>query len=118
MKKGFTLIEMLGVITLIALLALIIFPIINNQLNENKEKLYNIQITNIENASKNYGADNIHLLPYKENEEIVVTLETLINEGYIDENITNPLTKEEFDKGLEVKITYEGGKLNYEVLTD
>ena len=118
MKRGFTLIEMLGVITIIALLALIIFPIINNQVNENKQELYQIQIKNIENAAKNYGAYNLHILPSEGSEfkSTSITLETLINEGYMDENLTNPFTKEEFDLSLEIKITFENGKLNYKVI--
>lgn len=116
MKKGFTLVEMLGVITVIALLALIIFPIVNNQLNDNKEKLYDIQINNIENAAKSYGADNIHLLPTEDNGEFKITLNTLVEEGYIDDGLTDPITQEAFPSDMEIIITNEDGNLNYMVM--
>ena len=53
MKKGFTLVEMLAVITLLGLLALVIIPASEAIIKNSKNDSYNIQIQNIKNAMKN-----------------------------------------------------------------
>lgn len=40
MKKGFTLIEIIAIIILLSVIVLITYPVINNLITENKEKLY------------------------------------------------------------------------------
>ena len=40
MKKGFTLVELLAVITLLGLLSLIVVPVVDKIIKDNKEKLY------------------------------------------------------------------------------
>ena len=49
MKKGFTLVEMLAVITLLGLLALVIIPASEAIIKNAKNDSYNIQIQNTKN---------------------------------------------------------------------
>ena len=53
MKKGFTLIEMLAVIVILAIISLIIFPEVNKVIKSSKEKSYKTQIDNLIDATKN-----------------------------------------------------------------
>ena len=62
MKKGFTLVELLAVITVLGLLAAISIPIVNNQINSSKDKAYKNQVQTIVNAAKRWGFDNDNLL--------------------------------------------------------
>ena len=62
-RKGFTLIELMGVITILAILAIIIVPLVDKNVKESKENIYAIQIENIRMAGEDYYVDNILLRP-------------------------------------------------------
>ena len=94
-KNAFTLIELLAAITILALLVLIAVPAVSKQLNDSKDTLYNSQISNIKTAAQAWGADNLFKLP-EDDTCVTVTLGYLKDLGYLDVNITNPKTGEEF----------------------
>ncbi|MFV0249908.1 MAG: prepilin-type N-terminal cleavage/methylation domain-containing protein [Bacilli bacterium] len=103
--NGFTLVELMGVIIILGLISLIIVPTVNNSLKENKKSLCSTQIDYIVAAAKNYGADNIFSLPDLGGDPLVVTLSKLQSNGYLDEDIVNPLTKKTFSPEPYVTIT-------------
>lgn len=114
MKKGFTLAELIGVIVVLALISLITVPVVSKILKQNRKTLCETQMNNIIAAAKTWGADNI--LTLSDNTE--VTLETLINSGYINGDIENPVLKEKIDPDNEenkVIITKNGNKYTYEL---
>lgn len=133
MKKGFTLIELLAVIVILGMIGLILIPNISKSIETYKQGLLDTQVKNIENAARNWGADNIYLLPtgtdltvsktYDEIKDgyeekygvLIITLKQLKQDGYIDSEITNPATKQPFDDNLQIYITNEVNKINYEV---
>ena len=55
-KKGFTLVELMGIITILVVLSLIIIPIIDKNIVDSKDSMYVVQIENIKIAGKLYGA--------------------------------------------------------------
>ncbi len=57
-KKGFTLVEILATLVVLAIVATIAFVSINGISNRTKEKLYEQKIENLENAAILYGDDN------------------------------------------------------------
>ena len=62
-NKGFTLIELITVIALLAIISLIIFPIIINKIDKGKENAYNVQINSIKKAAENFALKNISSIP-------------------------------------------------------
>lgn len=84
-NKGFTLIEILGVVTLLALLSTIIILSVNKPLKDSKETLYQTQIEEIKAAASMWRTDNIELIP--ETGYYTITLNTLQNNGYINSDI-------------------------------
>lgn len=116
-ENGFTLIEILAVIIILGVVGLIVMPVVTNSLKESKDDLYEVQISNIREASKTWAADNIYTLPTEINGSVIVTLDTLQTEGYIDEGIKNPKTDELFNTTETcVKVLYNGKKYTYTVL--
>lgn len=101
-KKGFTLIEILGVITLLALLSTIIILSVNKSLKESKKTLDAAQIENIRSAASMWRTDNIEYIP--DDGYFTIFLSTLQNSGYIDNEIINPNNNETFDKNIIIKI--------------
>lgn len=95
MKKGFTLIEILGVVIILGIIAAIIYPTVNNVINDSKEKAYEDQKLQIVKAAKSYIVDNIDELPEVTCSGTTPTLATgdsypeitvseLISAGYIE----------------------------------
>ena len=86
-------------------------------LKEGKDDLYESQIKMIEARAQMWGNDNLDLLP----ENIgtgYVTLSTLQDSGYLDEEIKNPKTGKSFEGSLQIKITGHGTYYTYEVMDD
>lgn len=114
-NKGFTLAELLGVIVILALISLITVPAVSGVLQKYKAKLCNTQVEQIVSAARTWGSDNILKLPSSGN-SIEITLKELSDYGYIDGDIQNPVTKDNFDlEETKVKITKNGKKYEYEI---
>ena len=58
LNKAFTLIELLGVLIILAIIALITIPIIDKSLESSRQSAYDRTIENIINAARNYSASN------------------------------------------------------------
>lgn len=87
--------EILGVITLLAIISLIIILSVNKSLKDSKETLYQQQLEEIKAAANMWKTDNIELIP---NEDYyIVSLQQLKEQGYIKGDIINPKTDELFD---------------------
>ena len=105
-KKGFTLAELLAVLVILGILSAITIPIVTDQIDEYKEKLCVTQYQNILTAARTYGADNI--LTLKDGD--TVTLGTLKQKGYVDDNIENPVTNDKISDDLIININNIGTK--------
>lgn len=114
---GFTLVEMIGVVVLLSIISIIVTPIVENVLDDNKEQAYNDQINSIIDSAKIWGAENLAMLPDSNGDVSTITLGVLQGEGYAKKNLKNPKTGENFDPDYtQVRITSQNGILNYEVI--
>ena len=115
-KKGFTLVELLGVITILALLALIAIPAITKSIKDNKQKLYNDQIELILTAARVWGSDNkLALSKLVDNETATITLGSLKSSSYLEKKIINPLTNQQFSDCMEINIRKEDNNFAYSI---
>ena len=89
MKKAFTLVELLGVIIILGVLALITFPIIDKSIKQSKEKALQATIANIEDAANKYSVE--HDLGYSTSYQ-KMNLSELVNSGYLKDDLINPVT--------------------------
>ncbi len=92
-KKGFTLVELIGVVVILGIIIGIAVPSYIAVSNNIKEKNYNQKIDNIKSKALEYATDN-------NVESITIPVKALIEEGYLaeenpdngdNEKITNPL---------------------------
>ena len=119
-KNGFTLVELLAVITLLAAVGLIAIPVVNKSINDSKEKAYNAQVKEIENAAKNWISENLDevdsevvcLTETSKVEITTVTIATLKSNGYIPKKAKNPKTDEDLTGS--VKVIYDCEYSSYE----
>ena len=111
-KKGFTLVEILAAVTVLALLALITVPAVTKPIKDSKNDLYKTQLKSFKDSAKAWVAQNMfsNLLPTN-GSCTIVNLDTLIDEGLVDPNVKNPKNGDEFASGRNgvfVKIINEG----------
>ena len=86
-KNAFTLIELLGVLLLLAIIALITFPIIDNTLTNSRNEAYERQKDNIIEAARLYVTENGN---YNTSQK-QLSLQTLIDAGFLkDGDILDP----------------------------
>lgn len=114
MKKGFTLVELLAIITIMGLIALIAIPTVVTMIKNSRKDLCETEVKNIISSAKNWAGNNMDLLP-EENESITVSIETLKEKGYLSSDLNNPLNGEliEDQDRLEVTIYNNKGNLEY-----
>lgn len=111
-EKGFTLVELLGVIVILAVIMLLVFPTVNNILSQSKDTIYQKQINSILSAAYDFSLKNIKYLP-EYNQKSYVTLGELKYEGMIDVDIKNPDTNEKFKDNLVISIHNVGASYKY-----
>ena len=114
MKKGFTLAELMGVIVIMAAIALIIIPVVDKQLREGKNEIYNDAIDSIKDSMNLFMTDKKLEL----NESMTVTLYQLKQAGLIDLDVKNPTNGELFANDMLITATNENGIINYNVDTE
>ncbi len=113
-KKGFTLIELMGVLIILGILSVIAIPTITKAIHNSREKAYEDQVGIIMAASKNWSADHIRDLPTEDGASIAVTIRELQEDGFLEVNIQNPKTQEPFNTSSYVTISRYGDRYNYE----
>ena len=96
MKRGFTLVELMAVIIILAVISLIVFPTMVKTISKAKEDLYQNQIETLEKASKDWSVKNTDKLPEEDNSDMCyIKIGTLSLEGFIEnKEVENPETGE------------------------
>ena len=112
-NKGFTLVELLAVLVILVAIMSIAIPSISSSLERSKGKQEESKHKILESAAELYVTDHRNSI---KNSSCVITLETLLNENYIDEDAAtdsdgNDLVLDQtcvkYEKDAEGKITYE-----------
>ncbi len=98
MKKnvnlGFTLVELIGVLIILAVISLITFPVIQNAIKNSQEKSLANSIKSIEEAAYRYSIENDIGYP-NQSAKGHLMLSEIQSKGFLDKNIVNPITDEE-----------------------
>lgn len=113
-NKGFTLIEMIMVIAILAMLAVLTTPNVIKMINKNKADNYNSVIDSIVSSCDLYTSDNRYNLSFNDtcsadyeatpNVSTFITLQDLVNSKDISTPIRNECTNEELNYDT-IKIT-------------
>ena len=89
MKKGFTMIELLAVFTLLGIILVITLPKMTSTLKKSDSNSYEAFKKTIYIATEAYVADNVTI---KKGDSTSISLKTIIDSGYLKSNLTNPKT--------------------------
>lgn len=110
-KKGFTIVELLVTITLLAIISTIAAISITSFINKNKENNYEILKNTILEASKEYVTDNRY-----GNIDSSITAQYLLDNHYITSGLTDPKTGKNIDlSSVIITITYQNKNYTYEI---
>ena len=115
-KKGFTLIETIMVIAILALLMLILVPNVISLINKNNIKSCQNLKASIENAAKVYVTNNKYQLGFSCNANasettsiVTIPIQDLINSGDLkltDNKLVNPVSGKDIPLSSKIKVTY------------
>jgi len=111
-KNGFTLVELLGVIMLLGLLAIVIMPPMIKRVQNLRKDLSNSQISLVYSATETYLKKYKNDYPTIEGKKYCITLEMLVDEGLLDEKLVNHLNDSDIDLDSTVDVTVDS-KLSY-----
>ena len=118
MKRGFTLIEMIGSIIILAMIALVAFPAVLNLITNSQGKIDDAMKDTAKGATRDYVSDHVNCYPrigslpsecssQPHIDDETLTVQLLIDKGYIsDKNIHN---QEEMKNDV-VKVTLSTDK--------
>lgn len=106
-KKGFTLVELLGVIIVIVALALVAFPLVMNGFKKNKKEISAVTKTLIEDAATVYMDENPNMYEKVDGNVYCISLSQIVNSGNLSSPIQDPTTGKEILLSDKVKVTIE-----------
>lgn len=104
-NKGFTLIEMLAAGIIVLLISMIAMPMIINQINDRKEEISDITLNTIYSATNLYLDDYQIISNLNVGDNYCVSLDKLVNEGYLEYPIKDAVSKEDIPLTKYVKTT-------------
>ena len=106
-KKGFTLVEIIGVVVVLGVIALLAFPPMLNMVRNSENKVSEATKNLIYTASMQYTTKYINDFPKNENKVYCVTLEKLVQEEFLSSTITNNLGDFNLQSYVQVKVNSE-----------
>lgn len=117
-KKGFTLVELLGVFVILSIIVLVTFPYATGLLKNTKTSEYERFEKNLFLAAEAYIEANSEIYSqFSENGTIdYISISELIANQFLSEKITNPKTKEKINGCI--KVTKSNDELKYEYISN
>lgn len=96
-KKGFTMVELLGIITILGVLLIMTVPSLTATLKRSTQKEYDSFIDNLLIATETYIESNRSLYPSldKPSGRAIISIQTLIDNNLIEKTVIDPKTEEE-----------------------
>lgn len=108
MKKGFTLIELIAVIVILAIVMAVSYPKMLSVIEKSKISAFDSAKKNIISAAKNKYIASVN--DSKITEYNVVDL---IEDGYVSSNTKNPITGKDYEKEVKVVVVNEDNNIKF-----
>ena len=107
-KKGFTLVEVLVSIGLLALLGSVIAISLNRVFKDNNKKHYNEYVEKIKSSAMLFVNNTVDIInDLNDNSFKIITIGDLIDNGYVNDTLVNPNTDEKVGKEEKIQVSYD-----------
>ena len=107
-KKGFTLVEILVSIGLLALLGSVIAISLNRVFKDNNKKNYNEYVEKIKSSAMLFVNNTVDIInDLNDNSFKIITIGDLIDNGYVNDTLVNPNTDEKVGKEEKIQVSYD-----------
>ena len=110
-NKGFTLVEMIGVLIILIVVFMVMFPSLTKIIKETNEQIDNATIMVIEDATTDFLSEKNDIYPKNENYTYCINIEQLLDNGNLSDKEISSLT----DTNKFVKTTFKNGKNVYSI---
>ena len=117
-NKGFTLVELLGVIIILAFLAFLVSEVIINNINDTNNKMENLAIDTIISSAREYVSKNPNEFPKVIGDIYYLTYEKLMTEKLINDDMLPKLDSVEHLKSKLIQIEYNGNNYTYTLVEE
>ena len=112
-QKGFTLVEILAVITIIGILALLTIPTVDSIIRSSKEDAYEVQKEAILISLKNWASSKTLTLPVVNGETLTTTIGELKTAGFLEVETKNPINELCFSNATVLIVTRINSNYTY-----
>ncbi len=116
MKKGFTLVELLGVLVILGILGVVVSQLIIERVKENTRKTETLAKEVIISGARDYVSNNLDSFQYDINRVYCLSFDSLAATEYLDEDMVPKLKDLTYLKDYYVKVIYNGNNFGYEVV--
>lgn len=117
-KTGFTLIELMGVIIIIALITVIATPHIVDQIRKTNTEVSKTQLAIIEAAADNYLSLNTSQFKLDNGRVYCITLQELIDADMLVDPVVDVQTQEVLSNTTVIEATVKNNSFQYELLVN
>lgn len=118
MKKGFTLLELIGAVTILGIIALLAFPPILNLINSSKKDISEATKNLIFIATDSYINQNINDFPKTNGKIYCIKIKDLVTSDLLTDNLRDAETNEKIDLNDEIEIKYSRNEFSYSLNND
>ena len=107
-QKGFTFIEIIAVVVLMALLSVAIVPAIIKQVNKEKDTVNEVTLNLIYEATDSYVKPKYHTYETTPGNVYCLSLSTLVDSGVLDKNLKDSKTGKAISLTRQIQISVNG----------
>lgn len=117
-KKGFTLVELLGVIILIGLIALAISSPIVSLINSNSKKIDQAALDLLYTTAEDFMNKDSRTYTKVYGNTYYITIEQLIESGLLEGDFLEAYSEKELSKNSQIKVTVKNKNFKFELLNE
>ena len=114
-KKAFTLTELIGVITILGIIAIIAFPPLLKQIKGTKSKIDEATKILITTGASNYIDENKNDFPKTSGNTYCITLQTLVDDNKVSKDLVDS-EGNELDLNKYVKVGISNNQYTYDIV--